>query len=73
MVANRKAAKWKLGDMLMYLHEHRSALEAYRNEGDAAGVERWEQILKLDYAGIRKHCAEHNLTLPHDLPPEDSE
>jgi hypothetical protein len=70
VVANRKAAKWKLGDMLMYLHEHRSALEAYRNEGDAAGVERWEQILKLDYAGIRKHCAEHDLELPHDVSDE---
>ena len=73
MVVDRKAAKRKLEDLLTEVGWHRSAQEAYRKEGDAAGVARCEQILKLDYAGIRKHCARHDLTLPHDVPPEDAE
>ena len=46
----------------------RSHLEAYRDKGDAAGVERCELALEFDYARIRKHCAKHNLKRPYDVP-----
>ena len=73
MVVNRKAVKRKLGDLLAYLHGHRSAREIYRKRGYAAGVERCERLLKLDYSRIRKHCAEYGLELPHDVPDEGAE
>ncbi len=73
MVVNRKAVKRKLGDMLAYLHGHRSALEIYRKKGDAAGVERCERLLKSDHRRIRKHCARNDLELPDDVPPEGAE
>ena len=69
----RVAAIRKLEDLLMAMSLHRRSLEAYRNKGDAAGVERCEWALKLDHRHIRKHCAEHDLELPHGVPPEDAE
>ena len=73
MADNKRVAKRKLEDLLTEVGWHRSAQEAYRKEGDAAGVARCEQILKLDYAGIRKHCANHDLELPDDVPSEGAE
>ena len=51
---------------------HRRDMTADRNKGDAFTVARCERLLKLDYARIRSHCAEHDLDLPHDVPPEDA-
>ncbi len=72
MVTDKRVAERRLEEMLMTLHWHRRSLEAYRNKGDATGVGRCEQILKLDHRHIRKHCAEHDLELPHGVPPEDA-
>ncbi len=69
----RVAAIRKLEDLLMAMSLHRRSLEAYRNKGDAAGVERCEWLLKYDYSLIRKHCIEHGLELPHDVPSEGAE
>ncbi len=69
---DKRAAKRRLEEMLTVMGWHRSDLAAYRNKGDAFMVERCELLLKLDYARIRKHCAEHDLELTHDVPPEDA-
>ncbi len=65
-------AKRKLEELLKAVSWHRRAQEAYRNEGSASGVERCDSLLELDYALIRSYCAEHDLELPHDVPPEDA-
>ncbi len=70
MAVDKRRAKRELDDLLMMLHVHRRDLEAYRDEGDAAGVERCERALKLGYSRIRKHCTEHGLDLPNDIPAE---
>ncbi len=67
-----RAAKRKLEDLLTAISWHRRGLAAYRDKGDAASAARCERLLKLDYARIRAHCAEHDLELPHDVPPEDA-
>ena len=72
MATDRRAAKRKLEKMLLYLHGHRNALEAYRKKGNVAGVEQCKRVLKIDHRRIREHCAEHGLELPHDVPPEDA-
>ena len=72
MAVDKRRAKQELDDLLMMLHVYRRDLEAYRDEGDAAEVERCERVLKLAHSRIRKHCAEHGLDLPHDVPSEDS-
>ncbi len=58
--------------MLMVVSGHQDNLAAYLIIGDASGVMRCERALRIDYALIRKHCAEHELDLPHDVPSEDS-
>ncbi len=73
MATDKRAAERELERKLMALSSHRRDLEAFRNEGDAAGVARCERLLKLDYSGIRKHCAKHDLELPHDVPSEGAE
>ena len=73
MAADKRVRKRRLEDLLISMSETRSHLEAYRKKGDAAGVERCERALEFDYARIRKHCAKHNLELPHDVPSEDAE
>ncbi len=67
---DKRAAKRKLEDLLTVMGWHRSDLAAYRNKEGAARVARCELLLKLDYARIRTHCAEHDLELPHDVPSE---
>ena len=57
-----------LEELLMTLSGDRRYLKACRNKGDAFTVVRYKGILKLDYALIRSHCAEHDLELPHDVP-----
>ncbi len=73
MATDKRAAERMLEELLMTLSGDRRYLKAYRNKGDAAGVARYKGILKLDYALIRSHCAEHDLELPHDVPSEDAE
>ncbi len=73
MATDKRAAERMLEELLMTLSGDRRYLKACRNKGDAAGVARYKGILKLDYALIRKYCAEHNLELPHDVPSEDEE
>jgi hypothetical protein len=73
VAVDKRVAEWKLKEILEAVSRCRNALEAYRKKGDAAGVDRCEQLLKINYAGIRKHCAEYDLELPHDVPPEDAE
>ncbi len=72
MAIDKRVAKLELDDLLMTMSGHRSDLAAYRNKGDAFGVARCERLLKFNYSRIRKHCAEHDLELPHDVPPEDA-
>ncbi len=73
MATDKRVAERKLEDLLTAVSWHRSVQEAYRNEGSTDGVVRCERLLKLDYARIREHCAEHNLELPHDMPSEGAE
>ncbi len=70
MAIDKQVAKLELDDLLTVMGWHRSALAAYRNKEGAARVARYELLLKLDYARIRAHCAEHDLELPHGVPPE---
>ena len=72
MADDKRAAKRKLEDLLTVMSWHQSDLAAYRNKVDAVTVARCERLLKLDYARIRTHCAEHGLELPHDVPPVDA-
>ncbi len=72
MADDKREAKRELKRMSKVMSRRRSDLEAYRNTGDAAGVERCEWLLKYDYSLIRKHCGKHHLELPHDVPPEDA-
>ncbi len=73
MATDKRVAERKLEDLLTAMRWHRRDLAEYRNGRDAAGVERCDGLLKLDYARIRTHCAEHDLELPHDVPSEDTE
>ena len=73
MATDKRVAKRRLEEMLMTVSAHLRDLEAYRNEGDDAGEERSELVLKYDHAHIRSYCAEHDLELPHDVPDEDAE
>ena len=73
MAVNKQAAKRRLDRLLMNLHGHRRDLEAYRNRGDAAGVERCERALEFYRRHIREYCVEHDLELPHDVPDEGAE
>ncbi len=70
MADDKQVANRKLEELLMALGGDRRYLKAYRDKGDAAGVERCEQLLKAYHSRIREHCAEHDLDLPHDVPPE---
>ena len=72
MADDKRVAKLKLEDLLTVMNWHRRDLAAYRNKGGAARVARCERLLEFDYARIREHCAEHDLELPHDVPPEDA-
>lgn len=72
MATDKRVAERKLEDLLMAVSAHLRDLEAYRNEGDAVRVTRSEQLLEVDYATIREHCAEHGLDVPHDVPPESA-
>ena len=72
MAADKRVAKRELKRMSEAMSRHQSDREAYRNKADVSGVARCEWLLKLDYSLIRKHCAEHHLELPHDVPAEDS-
>ena len=72
MAIDKRVAKRKLEDLLTVMSWHRSDLAAYRNKRDAFMVAQGERLLKLDHARIRVHCAEHDLELPHDVPPEDA-
>ena len=72
MATDKRAAKRELERKLITLSWHRRDLEVFRNKGDAAEEARCEQLLEIDYAHIRSHCAEHGLELPHDVPPESA-
>ncbi len=72
MAIDKRVAKLELDDLLTAMSWHRRDLAAYRNKGDAFMVTLCERLLKLDRARIRTHCAEHDLELPHDVPPEDA-
>ena len=69
MVDDMRVAERKLESMLMEVSGLRNDLAAYHNKRDASGVERCERELKIIYSRIRVHCIEHDLTLPHDMPP----
>jgi hypothetical protein len=70
---DKREAKRKLEDLLTVMSWHRSDLEAYRKKEDVFEVKRGERLLKFDHSRIRKHCAKHDLDLPRDVPPEDTE
>ncbi len=72
MAIDKRVAKLELDDLLTAMSWHRKDLAASRKKGDAARVARCESLLEFDYARIRKYCAEHDLELPHDVPPEDA-
>jgi hypothetical protein len=69
---DKRVAKRVLERLLRVMSGHRNDQAAYRDKGDAVGVVRCDQALKLDYLLIREHCAEHGLELPQDVPPEDA-
>ncbi len=69
---DNRVAERKLDDLLTAMSWHRRDLAAYRKKGDAVGVARYERALKLNHSLIREHCAEHDLDLPHDVPPKDA-
>ncbi len=71
MAIDKRVAKLELDDLLTAMSWHRKDLAASRKKGDAANVALCERLLKLAHARIRAHCAEHDLELPHDVPPED--
>ncbi len=73
MADGKRVAKLRLENLLTVVSWHRSDLAAYGKKGDAPSAERCERLLKLDYARIREHCAEHDLELPHDVPSERAE
>ncbi len=73
MATNKRVAEQRLEQMLMAMSGDRGNLEAYRNKGDAYGMAQCEQLLKYESSRIRKHCAKHDLELPHDVPSEDAE
>jgi len=70
---DKRVAIRKLEELLTVVRWHQGAQKAYRSEGDTAGVELCDGLLKLDYARIREHCAEHGLKRPYDVPSEDAE
>ncbi len=72
MATDKRAAERKLEELLKAVSWHRSVQAAHRFEGSTDGVARCESLLEFDYARIREHCAEHDLELPHDVPPEDA-
>jgi len=70
---DKRVAKRRLKELLMAISRSRDDLAVYRRrkkKGDAANVARYERALKLNYSLIRAYCAEHDLELPHDVPPE---
>ena len=73
MIDDKQAAERRLDNLLMTRDRRRMDLEAYREKGDASGVERCDRMLKLDHSRIRQHCTEHDLPLPHDVPDEGAE
>ena len=73
VATDNRAAKRILEELFMTMGGFRRHLEAYRNKGDFSGVARCELALKLAYSRIRKHCADHDLELPHDVPSEGAE
>ena len=72
MAVDKRRAKRELEELLTTLSWHLIDLEAYRENGDAAGAARCEPLVKAQEGRIREHCAEHGLELPHDVPPEDA-
>ncbi len=70
MADDKLAAKQELEGMLIKRRWLVRDLEAYRGKGDAPGVARSEPLVKAQERGIREHCAEHGLDVPHDVPPE---
>ena len=73
MAADKRVAERELEELLMVMGGHRNDQAAYRDKGDFAGVARFEQLLNFNYSRIRKHCARHDLELPHDVPSEEGE
>ena len=72
MAVDKRPAEQRRDELLMTRNGHLRDREAYRDKGDAFGVARCERLLKFNYSRIRKHCARHDLELPHDVPPEDA-
>ncbi len=70
MVDEKRAAEWRLEEILMAMSEHRGELAAYSDKGDASGVARCDRALEFNYSRIRKHCTRNDLELPHDVPDE---
>jgi len=70
VATDKRAAERRLEELLTVMRRQRPDLAAYVSIGDFSGVERCEQLLKVYHARIREHCAEHDLELPHDVPPE---
>ncbi len=73
VAVDKRAAKRKLAELLTTKGWHENALAACREKEDASGVKGCEWALRIDYSLIRKHCAEHEIELPHDVPPEGEE
>ncbi len=72
MATDKRVAERELKKKILTRLWHQRDLEAYRKKGNAAGEERCKLALELYDALIRSHCAEHDLELPHDVPPEDA-
>ena len=72
MAADKRRAERHLKEMLMAMNNHRNDLAAHSDNRDTLRAARCEQLLKFNYSRIRKHCARHDLELPHDVPPESA-
>ena len=60
----QEALERELAVMLMTANVHRAAKAGCRKRGDAAGVARCEQQLKIDDVRVRKYCLKHGMDLP---------
>ena len=68
-MATLKAAK-RLQELLMHVHHCRTAVEEALSPG---AREIANQALQRAYHQVRKHCEDHRLALPHDIPDRSGE
>ena len=61
-------AESRLNELLRALYSHRSDRDEAERRGDADWLERCDLAIRTDYVLIRRHCEEHGLDVPMDVP-----